>query len=105
MHAHLKMKARVLALTALFGLAGGASASPADEKPVAGKPGCHALLTEAECTAYLTTLAGLPEGEERSRFLAASAKLIREREVSCSCSPQALARLGYPSLRELYRPE
>lgn len=48
-------------------------------------PACHALMTEAECASYLATLARLPMGEERARYVAAHHELMREREFACDC--------------------
>ncbi len=48
--------------------------------------GCHVLMTETECGSYLNTLATLPPGEARDRFLLAHRAMISERIVSCNCN-------------------
>jgi hypothetical protein len=47
---------------------------------------CHPLVTEAECRAHRAQLARMPEGAERSAYLARHIALIEERVKSCGCS-------------------
>lgn len=49
------------------------------------EPVCHHLMTEKECTSFLSTLATLPRGASRDLFLTEHTILMRERDALCNC--------------------
>ena len=53
--------------------------------------GCHYLMTENECSAFLVRLSKETNEARRAAFLAQVARQMRERERACSCSFMARA--------------
>lgn len=51
-----------------------------------GGQGCHPLMTARECAEHTRTLARLAPGGERDNYLLDHDRLIRDREIACSCS-------------------
>lgn len=65
---------------------------------------CHSLMTDSECVAHLNTLATLPVGAERSRYLHEHLDQRRERERLCACGQARQAITYYPGSRQaMYR--
>ncbi len=88
------MLASTLLLHAAPILAGGAGAMEVSLPARAPGGDCHRLMTEQECDAYKSSLALLPLGETRDRFLAEHAANMREREAACSCTRLNAAPAG-----------
>ena len=63
---------------------------------------CHGLMTERECAHFQATLAGLPKGHARDRFLADHLALMHERESVCSCS-RFQNEVLYPNVHQVAR--
>ncbi|MEW6677783.1 MAG: hypothetical protein AB1421_07665 [Pseudomonadota bacterium] len=82
-----------LSLGATCGLAA-AQGSP-DSSTVANGAtapiGCHPLMTQKECSTFLTTLARLEAGDTLQGFLDTHFALMRERESACDLSRQQVA--------------
>lgn len=76
----------VMLVVSLFGPAPKAWAIEAASTGSMGLQGnaCHAFLMAAECMRYQTTLATLPIGPERDRYLAEQRALIADREHACN---------------------
>lgn len=65
---------------------------------------CHRLMTEKECDAHKSSLALLPLGDARDRFLAEHAANMREREAACGCTHLNAAPAGlYPRVIQVAR--
>jgi hypothetical protein len=70
--------------------------SPGKESP------CHSLMTDKECLAFRSTLASLPKGKTRDRFMAEHTALMRERETLCSCNrANADTVILYPRVKQV----
>lgn len=95
---HMILPAVALFLASSFGHA----QEPEAEQAAAQEMGCHALMTEKECTDFRSILAALPVGKARDDFLAEHTALIREREGLCNCSrSKADTVIYYPTVQQL----
>ena len=58
---------------------------------------CHATLTESECRLHNAMLARLPDGTERTAYLAEHFAMIEDRAQACGCSrsQNAVGALSY----------
>jgi tryptophanyl-tRNA synthetase len=76
----------VMLVVSLFGPVPTALAAETADSGSAWMQGnaCHPLLMAAECLRYQTTLATLPLGTERDRYLAGQRELIADREKACN---------------------
>lgn len=73
------------------------SAASAPDAGTSGqKEGCHTLMTEKECATFVSTLAALPPGAARERFLQAHLQTKREREQACNGHALFLPVIYYP---------
>lgn len=70
--------------------------SPEPLEWMAGKDGCHVLLTEKECAAHRATLTALTSIAQRYAYLEAHGIVLRDREVMCSCKRNTPETVYYP---------
>lgn len=84
---------------------GAFAGSPEPLEWLAGKDGCHVLLTEKECAAHRATLTALTSIAQRYAYLEAHGIVLRDREVMCSCKRNSPETVYYPhrQLRLAYR--
>lgn len=76
------------------------AALPGDKTEAA----CHHLMTEKECTSFLSSLATLPRGASRDLFLTEHATLMRERDALCNCRHlNARGHILYPHALHMAR--
>jgi hypothetical protein len=91
---------QALLAVALTGLAHTAQAAPeiAAESPsfqtvtLLTPATCHALMTEAECTRFKSTLTQLTPGAARTNYLAEHLATMQEREATCSCNQKVMSK-------------
>lgn len=66
-----------------------AGATTTESEPLgwlAGKNGCHVLLTEQECATHRATLTSLITYSQRYAYLESQGIELRDRESMCNCS-------------------
>lgn len=92
----------LLASTAAYAIGAHATqaALPGDETEAV----CHYLMTEKECTSFLSSLATLPRGASRDLFLTEHTTLMRERDALCNCRHlNARGHILYPQAMQMTR--
>lgn len=66
---------------------------------------CHVLMTDSECSAFLSQLATLPRDATLERYLAGHLALMNEREKVCSCNQYKTGKaLLFPKVSQWVRP-
>ncbi len=78
------MTSKIYLAVLLWCLAGAVAAAWGEGAPQP-ETGCGGLMTELECRVHQETLARLPAGQERERYLKQHQALLAEREKSCRC--------------------
>jgi hypothetical protein len=66
-----------------------ASAATSEAEPLgwlAGKNGCHVLLTEQECQKHRAALTALASYSQRYAYLESQGIELRDRETMCNCT-------------------
>lgn len=82
---------------------GSAQATSSEPEPLgwmAGKNGCHVLLTEQECQQHRQALATLESFKQRYAYLESQGIPLRERETLCSCAVNTPPSVTYPQRRQ-----
>lgn len=80
-----------------------AQANSSEPEPLgwmAGKNGCHVLLTEQECQRHSQTLTALESFKQRYAYLESQGIPLRERETLCSCAVNTPPSVTYPQRRQ-----
>lgn len=83
-----------------------AAAAAADQAGVtswhwsAGGAACHPLMLAPECDRYRTTMATMPPGKEKERYVQLLREWMADREAACSCHRVRNAAIVTPTRRQ-----